>query len=450
MLKTYQLFIPELVPLANKAEEAIVRGIADVIYPDGNCEIHLLDDVDTYEYQNGIHVYPVQWFVSPWLTREFGLGANWEKLRDSSCSLARNGMHKLWPVWVRQWCSALQTTAVQMRRLAERKAPINEKEHRLLQLLDCDYVIAGHDGALNERVCHVIDLMRDLGKSFGIFGVELRTAFRSKAIVDVYYQTLRHSKFFYCRTASSLATVRKYFPDISSNLSPDPAFGMKPAKDEEIEKLITDQGLEVFFTKPIVMCTSCEPAPISRHCFEEIKLPDSKLAAHRQLFAELIRYIIQEYDVNILFLPHAVGPGTALDDRIIARDILKRAGLPATRAKLIESPLLARELKGLVKRGELLIAERIHSMIGATGVHAPFLCLGSNTDRRIHGIVGEMLGMHKNIYFLNRPSISELKKKFDDVWQRRDMIRKDLALISCHLESQLEKTALQIRKRFQN
>lgn len=450
MPNNYKIFIPELVPLENKGEEAIIRGMADVIFPDGNCEIHLLDQVDTYRYQDGIHIYPANWFISPWLTREFGLGITWEKIRDSGCSLARNGLHKFWPSWVKHWCNPLQMTSTQMRKLAEGNFPVNEKERCLQQLLDCNYVIAGHDGALNERVCHIIDLMRELGKDYGIFGVELRTSFRSRAIIDVHYQVLRNSSFFYCRTANSLEVVKKHFPEIDAELTPDPAFGMKPACEEETDSIIKNQGLKDFFKRPVVMCTACETSPISRYCFEESKAPGLKLAAHRKLFAELISYIVKEYNVNVLFLPHAVGPGGALDDRIISRDILEQASLPSTKAKLLELPFSARELKGLLKHSDLLIAERIHSMIGATGVHAPFLCLGSNTDRRIHGIVGEMLGMHKNIYFLNRPSISELKKKFDDVWQRRDMIRKDLALISCHLESQLEKTALQIRKRFQN
>ena len=60
MEKTYHIFVPEFVPLENKGEEAIVRGIADVLYPRGNCEIHLFDEVDTYRLQDGIHIYPVK------------------------------------------------------------------------------------------------------------------------------------------------------------------------------------------------------------------------------------------------------------------------------------------------------------------------------------------------------------------------------------------------------
>lgn len=445
MKEKYNLFIPELVPLENKGEEAIVRGIADVIYPDGNCAIHLLDEVNSYRHQDGIHVYPVKWFISPWLNREFGLGTSWEKLRDSSCSLARNGLHKLWPCWVKSWCGALRLTSKQMRKLAAGNPPENEKECALLRLLNCDYVIAGHDGALDERVCHIIDLMKELGKDCGVFGVEFRSTFRSNAIIEIHQQALRHCSFFYCRTADSLNTVRKYFPEINSNLLPDPAFGMKPAADDLIDNIIKKEGLENFFSKPIIMCTSCEPAPISRFCFEENKTPESKLAAHRKLFSELIKYIVQTYDVNVLFLPHAIGPGNALDDRIIAQDILTRSELPQERARLLDAQLSARELKGLIKRCELLIAERIHSMIGATGVNTPFFCMGSKTDRRTHGIIADMLGMNECIYFLNRPSLSELKGKFDQIWNKRTLLRNQLLEISNDLKIRLEEGALNMR-----
>lgn len=447
MKKTFHIFIPELVPLENKGEEAIVRGIADVIFPDGNCEIHLLDEVNSYRYQEGIHVYPVKWFISPWLNREFGLGASWEKVRDSSCSLARNGLHKLWPSWVKRWCNALKLTSRQMRELAKGNPPANDKERALLNLLNCDYVIAGHDGALDERVCHIIDLMQELGKDCGVFGVEFRSSFRSNAILEVHRQTLCHCSFFYCRTADSLATVKKYFPKIKSYLLPDPAFGMKPATDDLIDNLIKEEGLENFFLKPVVMCTSCEPAPISRFCFEENKNPESKLSAHRRLFSELIKHIVQTYDVNVLFLPHAIGPGKALDDRIIAQDILKRSELPQERARLLDAQISARELKGLIKRGELLVAERIHSMIGATGVNTPFFCMGSETDRRAHGIIADMLGMKECIYFLNRPSLPQLKEKFDKIYKKRNLLRKDLYNISKEFKDRLESGALIMRSK---
>ena len=43
MKKSINIFVPEWVPLANKGEEAIVLGMADVLFPEQKVTIHLLD-----------------------------------------------------------------------------------------------------------------------------------------------------------------------------------------------------------------------------------------------------------------------------------------------------------------------------------------------------------------------------------------------------------------------
>lgn len=441
MSKTYNILIPELVPLENKGEEAIVRGIADVLFPDRNCELHLFDEVEHYRYEDGIHIYPVKWFISPWLNREFGLGLSWEKIRDSSFSIVRNGLHKIWPKWVRRYCSALQETTLTLQKLHDGQKPVTEKETRLRQILECDYIVAGHDGALDDRVCQVIEVMQMFGKSFGVFGVEFPMSFKSQHIVDVQKNVLEKSQFFYCRTAASHQVTQKYFPQISSEVLADPAFGMIPAGRDVVDGLIKENKLDHFFQKPVVMCTSCEPPPISRYCFEDVKAPDLKLSAHRQIFSELIKYIANKYDVNILFLPHAIGPGKALDDRVIARDIISRSGLSSDRALVLESLLSAKELKGLIGLADMMVAERIHSMIGSVGVQTPFLCLGSKTDRRIKGIICEMLELENNVYYLNKPDIKSLTDKFDDVWNRKVQIRERLDHRYSIMKSELEDKA---------
>lgn len=446
MTKIYNIFIPELVPLDNKGEEAIVRGISDVLFPEGNCEIHLFDEVDSYEYRDGLHVYPVKWFISPWLNREFGLGLNWEKMRDSSYSVIRNGLHKIWPSWVGTHCSALKKTDIIFGKLMAGAVPSSEKELRLKQILDCDYIVAGHDGALDDRVCHVLNVMLGYKKEFGVFGVEFPLSFKSKKIVSVLNGTLKNSKFFYCRTPASYKVVSENFNDVTAEVLADPAFGMIPAKSNVVEQIVERNGLRDFFTKPVIMCTSCEPPPISRFCFEEVKTPDLKLSTHRQFFADFLRFVVEYTDANILFLPHAIGPGQALDDRVIARDIIKRSGLDGDRVRLLNDLLSAKELKGLISRADFLIAERIHSMIGAVGAHTPFLFLGSKTDRRINGIVCEMAKMESNVYFLNKPNLGELNELFKILWDTRSDTRDHLQGVYTEIRVKLEDAAVLMRQ----
>lgn len=442
-----QILIPELVPLSNKGEEAIVRGIADVLFPGGDCELNLFDDVPAYTFRDGIHVYPVNWFISPWLNREFGLGVSWEKTRDSASSLWRNLLHRIQPSWVQRPCGALRRTEADLRHFQTGTVPADDRERSLARLLTIDYIIAGHDGALDERVCQFIDVFHSLGWHFGVFGVELPNRFKSPQIAQVLGHTLQHAEFFHCRTEASAAVVAKHFPQIRSDVQPDPAFGMKPAASTRVDDLVQRYGLLDFFERPVVMVTSCEPAPIARHSFERVSGPQAKLDAHRALLARLLTHILENYDVNVLFLPHAIGPGQALDDRIVAADVIARAKAPADRVRLLDADLMARELKGLIARAEYVVAERVHSIIGATGVATPYLCLGSRTDRRLEGIVNRMVGEGEAIYYLNDPDEAALFDKFDNGWQERAAMRDRLHAKGDELRARLESVAVGIRQR---
>ena len=440
--------MPEWVPLENKGEEAIIRGMGDVLFPEGNVEFHILDMLaKEYRFVEGLHVYPGTWFYSTWRSQEFGLGLSPRKLYASTCSLVRNGMNVAWPGWVkcRQW--PLKKTARLLRRAGTSTGARNEKAEALRRIRACDYLIAGHDGALNEYDCHIIDVMREFGMRFGIFGSSMKPGVKSQAIIDVFHNSLAHADFVYCRNPIAVEWATRHFPEIQIALAPDPAFGMLPSPKERTQELVASEGLSQFFEKPVVMVTSAEPAPIARHCFSEVPSPAAKLTAHRDLLALLVRHVVTCHDANVLFLPHAIGPGPELDDRRAAHDVLRRAQLPAERARILETDLSARDLKGLIREASMLIAERIHSIIGAVGVHTPFCCLGSRTDVRVRGIVGDMLRAKHTIYYLNSPSERELLAHFDSTWAHRDEIREYMQSVNTGLRSSLERAGKAMRQK---
>lgn len=424
------ILVPELVPLENKGEEAIVRGIADLVVPSGNYELHLFDEIDDYKFVDGIHVYPVKWFMSPWLNREFGLGLTFEKLRDSIQSLFRNILHRFVPSWVKIKDSALLDTISELSNIYPTNQPSKTKPG-LENLLKLNFIIAGHDGAMDERVCHVIDEIRGIMDiPLGVFGIEFPTTFKSQAIVDEQHKILKDSLFFYCRTSASKSVVDKNFPLIKSEVRPDPAFGMRPALTEEVDNYLKSKDLLEFFSKPVIVCTTCETGPIARFCFTSESSPGARLNAHRDYYAKLLKHILVTTDVNILFLPHALGPGRALDDTIVARDVINRVGCTDNRIKLLRDDIPAKLLKGIIGKSDFLIAERIHSMIGAVGVNTPFLCLGSKTDRRVEGIIAQMVGARDSIRYMNEPDLESTLAQFDELWSTRENERERLKMVS--------------------
>jgi hypothetical protein len=325
----------------------------------------------------------------------------------------------------------------------------NDKgKNGLLNLSRVDYIVGGHDGAMDERVCHVIDEFQNYKNvPFGVFGVEFPQKFKSDYIVSEQEKILKKAQFFYCRTQASLDVVKKYFPNINAEVKPDPAFGMIPEKGSVVDDYLKNNQMENLFEKPVVVCTTCETGPIARHCFQRSNSPDLKLSAHRVFFASLIDYVVEKYDVNVLFLPHALGPGKALDDTYVAEEIIKKT-TNKNRLFLLKDDISAKLLKGIISKADFLIAERIHSMIGAVGVATPFMCLGSHTDRRIKGIISEMCEAKEAVFYLNDPSLEDCKLKFDSLWRSADFEKQRLSGVSSRFFSEHSKASKLINQAF--
>lgn len=417
---TVQILVPEYVPLENKGEEAIVRGMGDVVCPDGDYEIHLFDLVDKYEFRDGIHIYPLKWFMYEWHKAEFGLDWNYERLMASAKSIVRNLLHKIVPGWVSFKTRILKQQMKLLRGLSSKS--INKSKFVGIEnLLKVDIIIAGHDGGLDERVAQFVDeflTIRDV--PLWVFGVEFPNKFKSKYIPKEIEKTVSSAKAVLCRTEASRQSTLKYMPSLTPEVSPDPAFSMIPLERDQVIVALEKYGLSSAFDKGVICVSTCETGPIARYCFTEFKDPSARLEAHRQFLADVLSYAAKEFDKEIVFLPHALGPGNALNDIMVASAVKDKMSSDAkTRTHILNQDLSAKLLKGIIREADFMISERIHSMIGAIGVATPFLCLGSKTDRRVKGIITDFAGCGDQVVYMNEPNLEETLQVLNKVYLNR-------------------------------
>lgn len=447
MSNTCHIFVPEWVPLTNKGEEAIIRGMADVIFPEGDVEFHVLDRNARKSYSvDGLHVYPGSWFYAGWRCEPYRVGIKPREVYSFACAVLRRALNKTVPGWIRTPPPRVRKTADTLRRIKSGQLPADGKLTAALKtLLACDYLIAGHDGVFDANDCHVINMMHRLGMSYGILGSDMRTQYLSQAIVSLYHQTLSAAQFIYCRSRKSHDWARSRFEQLDIRLAPDPAFGMVPSPAGRVDEIIRQESLGEMFSRPVVMMTTAEVPPIARHSFRKLAWRRAKRNRHREVLAALVTHIVERCGANVLFLPHAVGPTPNLDDRVVARDVLKKTGLRTERVRILETEYPARDLKALIGRADLLVGERVHSVIGAVGMHTPFMCLGVEQDNRVQSIVGDMCQSRENVHFLNDTDGKRLSAHFDEVWRRRDGCRRQLKSLSAALRGQLEKAGTLIR-----
>jgi len=418
MKSKIHILCPEYVPLENKGEEAIIRGTIDVVFPEYNCEYHIIDTNNkSYSFKNGIHIYPGSLFFSNWRSQEFGLGLSWERIYASACSLLRNGLNKFFPFWI----SKPHKQAKVLKEYLSGKRIVPKKYLESIdQLKKVEFIIAGHNGGLDEYVCHILNELHSVNIPFGIFGSSMKPNLKEKAILNVFEKTFASSKFNIARNPIGYEWANKNFPNQQFELKPDPAFGMIPEDKSKIEELIKDQALGIYFKKPVIMFTTAEPAPIARYSFEKSIGTVQKLNAHRAFLAQTLKLIHDNHDVNILFLPHTIGPEIKMDDRVIASDVIKKAGLQSSnRIKLLMGDFTAKQLKGLIAKADFLVAERVHSIIGAIGVNTPFMCLASKHDTRVNGILKIQMKLGNYIYYLADPNSQEAFEKFNLLYDQR-------------------------------
>jgi polysaccharide pyruvyl transferase WcaK-like protein len=428
---TVQILVPEYVPLENKGEEAIVRGMGDIVCPDGNYEIHLFDMVENYEFRDGIHVYPLNWFMYEWHNSEFGLNWNYERLLASAQSLVKNILHKLAPYWVRFKTRRLKQRMELLRQLKDKSINNNELTG-IENLLKVDVIIAGHDGGLDERVAHFInEYISIFDVPLWVFGVEFPNKFKSSHIAKEIEKGCSSTRAMLCRTEASRQSVLKHMPSFTPEVSPDPAFSMKPMDREEVILALDKYGLSKVFNNGVICVSTCETGPIARHCFPEFTDPSARLDAHRQFLADIISNAVEEFDKEIVFLPHALGPGKALNDITVAKAVKGKMSKSAqNRTHILNEDLPAPMLKGIIREADFMISERIHAMIGAVGVATPFLCLGSKTDRRIKGILTDLVGCGDQVVYMNEPSLEKTLDRLRKAYLSRDEISKSLESVA--------------------
>lgn len=445
-MKKIHILCPEYVPLENKGEEAIIRGTIDVIFgkQEELCEYHMVDmNIDKYQYVNGLHMHPGKLFFSDWRSREFGLGFSWEQIYSSTCSLLRNFLNKFFPFWIRK----PHKEATRLKNILKGKIKGPKKYQESIELLKkVDLIIAGHNGGLDEYVCHILNELHEINIPFGVFGSSMKPNVTQKELLKVFQKSFENSLFNIARNPLGYRWAVKNFPNCKFELNPDPAFGMFPTEDEETDIIIKENGLSKFFEKDVIMFTTAEPAPISRHSFEEKLGVFQKVEAHRKFLADLLKNIHETTDANVIFLPHTIGPNIQMDDRLISKDAIKRAGLDSDeRVFLLESDLTAKELKGLIKRAEFIIAERVHSIIGAIGVRTPFMSLASDKDTRVQGILREQMELSDLVYSLRNPRIQEANKKFEELYNGRAKIVERLEVLNKRIDKELKPTGTKIK-----
>ena len=425
-----KVLIPEGVPLANKGEEAIIRGIQDMLFPGESVEFGILDFVSQPVKQGDFTVFPYSWLY-PYS----------RPMRAAPLNLP--------PLSLRmRFTKRLHALALPFGFLGAASCLTQKYDSIRQPLIDffnaADYVILGHDGAWCLESTPILLAAKRRGKTAGILGSGTATprGFIPTLLARIMYRrAIEAADFTFFRERTTYQMMKSFSGESAKViLAPDPAFAMRPASREAAQSILHSiSWYKDAKTRnhPVVMVTVCENSVVFNQSFPECADITSRRDKHSSLIASLIDSLIAKTSARIIFLPHSIDQGRG-NDLAVANDIRERMASSSGNVFILDRDLDPRLLKALVREADFLLGERTHSLIGAVSVCTPFAALTNPSDRRTHDILGDMCGCQNMILNMRGTTPEALQEKLMEIFNKRADIRQCLEATSATLRQQLQ------------
>lgn len=213
-------------------------------------------------------------------------------------------------------------------------------------------------------------------------------------------------------------------PEDKIHFAADLAFLFEPVSKEESVKIATELGLNLQNVPLIGIAPSSE---IYRYCFPEISKGQNKYDEYVKLMAEATDFIIEQYDVDVVFIPHSIFPKEFVkNDKIASQDIYNRMK-NKEKVKILLKNYRADEVKGVIGLCDILVSCRMHAAIASTSSGVPVVAL--TFGHKFHSVLGKMMGQSQ--YLVKSGSdystvLADLKQKVSHLWENRFSVRKQL------------------------
>jgi len=426
------ILIADYVPLMNKGEEAIVRGIEQMFGGADRVEIGLLDNVPAAETQGNIHVFPAEWIF---------------RVSHRHLSNRRRILGNA-VVSAKLLCGIYGKLRRLVRGVRSRHAPLRAFFGK------ADGVVVGHDGVFCPESCGILRLAKRAGKAAGILGSGVNVQRRLHRFVKrLYPRAVRDGDFCFLRERRSYEYLARLgAPADRMELAPDPAFAMPPAPPEAVGALL--ESFDWYRAaraagRPVVAVTVCERSIVFIGAFRSVADPGEKRKVHSEFIAGALDRLVAERGAVLAFLPHCIEEGEG-DDLAVARRVIARMGDGRDSAHIIESDISPMLLKGVIRACDFLVAERTHSAIGSVGVATPFVMFTNTADTRTHDILGEMCDAEAQLIDMDAPDAAAAGAEVLAAFDRREAIRRHLSAKGGELQAHLADVAATVTRAIQH
>lgn len=406
-----KIFIPDFLPLNNKGEEAILRGIETIYKEDNNdsIEFSIFDNVNKVEKKGNINIFPVQKIYPSFITGR-----------------SKGKINRL----ITLICAALYRINIfpYVRNL-------KKNENLWDKILSSDIVLIGHDGFFNIFCAGIGNLLHRNSVKYAILGAGFYPPPKKYSfLLDKIYKTcFDNAKYVVLRENTAYEYVKQTSNNTNVFLFPDPAFFniTKQEIKEQSNDILKQYGFDN--NNLNIGVTLCENSISFTGSFIS---STSKSDSHRELLLSLFSKLTSQYNCHFYILPHCIENGKG-NDVLLSKSIFKN--WEHGNITIIDMDLSVNVLKNIINKMDFIIGERTHSIINSIAERTPFTMLTCSSDFRSHDIIEKGCNLAKLVIDLDNPDIDLVFNSIKSNIDAREKIHSSLIKIQeNHLKSLYE------------
>lgn len=257
----------------------------------------------------------------------------------------------------------------------------------------------------------------------------------------------------------------------------DPAFLVNPVAKCEVDRLLKNEGIVIDSKRPLIgfnitltylaggvkkskiMALAQSLYKISRYVLPGelfititkiskrtrlYSVADVKQTGYIKLMAEIIDYLVERFNADIILIPHLQSEGLLLNDRVNHERVLESVKC-VQHVKLIYGEYTAEELKGIIGQCDIFIGGKMHANIAALSQGIP--TIGMAYSYKFHGIM-DLLGQDN--YVCDKISFKNMIAMVEDAWLRQNDIRKELTSVLPNIRELAKLNGLFVKEYFVN
>ena len=211
--------------------------------------------------------------------------------------------------------------------------------------------------------------------------------------------------------------------DARIELAADPAFCLEPNM-EKIQKILG--AYHISDEKPIVGI-----AP-SQAITYYTKLP---YVAHFKVLQNLIEFLMKELRYHVVLIPHVREVSVKGNDDVICEKLYRNLNFPKDMS-IISLDHSAEEIRALMSKLDLLVAERMHAAIAGLAQQVPTFVIGYSI--KAEGILGDIFGFENLMDYMvpiNKLNEETLETCVKNLIDKKDEVNKYLSKRIRHIKN---------------